>query len=655
MGGLAERRSEPASRTPNRIRFALERFILRGLGYRLLLAAAIVTAVALVAGALVTTFDPELSQPGDAVWWAFLRLTDPGYLGDDEGIARRAISTVVTVLGYLLFLGLLIAILTQWLNQLIERLESGTTPVALSDHVIVLGWSHRTPTIVRELLQTRRRVERFLARHGARELRIVILAEEVDAALWADLRQRLGGLWNDRQIVLRSGSPLRLDHLERIAFRDAAVLILPGADHAEANPDAVDAKTVKTLMAVSRHAGEAGAIPPLAVAEIFDGRRAGVGRRAYAGDVELLAADEIIGRLIAQSVRQRGLCGVYSELLTLNVGNTIFVRPLEGDTGIRFGDLQGAFPRAIPLGLIRSADQQVVLDPDSETPLADGDLLVLLARRYADCERQVAQPPAGARPPAPNPRPALERGRRILILGWNRKVPALLREFARYGARTFEIDVVSSTPVDEREKLLERHEVGDRHDGVRHVEVSYTRPGVLERLEARTYDNIVVLASERLADEDQADATSVVAYLMLRGLLPEEGPRPDVFVELLDEENLFLFDAHREDVIASPLVVSYLLSQVTLRRELGAIFTELTRPWGAQIVLQPAAEYLETASPAGFTDLERAAAARGEIALGLRIAQRELLLNPDRDARWNLSESDEVVILTCFAEGSEVR
>ena len=164
--------------------------------------------------------DPEFSEAEDGVWWAFLRLTDPGYLGDDEGLARRTISTVVTVLGYVLFLGLLIAILTQWLNQLIARLESGVTPVSLSDHVIVLGWSQRTPTIVQELLRTRKRVERFLARQGARELRIVILAERVDATLIADLRERLGALWNDRQVLLRSGSPLRLEHLERVALRE---------------------------------------------------------------------------------------------------------------------------------------------------------------------------------------------------------------------------------------------------------------------------------------------------------------------------------------------------------------------------------------------------------------------------------------------------
>jgi Mn-dependent DtxR family transcriptional regulator len=102
--------------------------------------------------------------------------------------------------------------------------------------VIVLGWSHRTPTIVQELLRTRERVERFLARHGARKLRIVILAERVDAALTAQLRERLGALWNDRQVLLRSGSPLRLEHLERVALQEAAVLILPGADHATPRP-----------------------------------------------------------------------------------------------------------------------------------------------------------------------------------------------------------------------------------------------------------------------------------------------------------------------------------------------------------------------------------------------------------------------------------
>jgi hypothetical protein len=47
----------------------------------------------------------------------------------------------------------------------------------------------------------------------------VILAERVDEALHQELRERLGALWNDRQVLLRSGTPLRIEHLERVAFR----------------------------------------------------------------------------------------------------------------------------------------------------------------------------------------------------------------------------------------------------------------------------------------------------------------------------------------------------------------------------------------------------------------------------------------------------
>ena len=97
---LADSMSAHKAGLAARIRFQLERWIVRGLHYRLALAALLVTSVALLAGELVFLFAPGESGVSDAIWWAFLRLTDPGYLGDDEGLATRTISTAVTVLGY---------------------------------------------------------------------------------------------------------------------------------------------------------------------------------------------------------------------------------------------------------------------------------------------------------------------------------------------------------------------------------------------------------------------------------------------------------------------------------------------------------------------------------------------------------------------------
>jgi hypothetical protein len=231
--------------------------------------------------------------------------------------------------------------------------------------------------------------------------------------------------------------------------------------------------------------------------------------------------------------------------------------------------------------------------------------------------------------------------------------PALLQEFARYGSDAFEVDVVSLTPLQRREDALARHGAARASDQVRQIEAGFSDPAVLQGLEPGRYDNIVVLASEWQAEEEQADAITVVTHRMLRGLLPEEGRRPEILVELNDEENQFLFRREQEDVIVSPVWVSYLLSQVALRRELAAVFEELSRPWGAQIVFRPAFEALGAKEPVRFEELERAAAARGEIALGLRLRggpDAGLALNPDRETEWTLADGDEVVVLTSHSD-----
>ena len=102
-----------------------------------------------------------------------------------------------------------------------------------------------------------------------------------------------------------------------------------------------------------------------------------------------------------------------------------------------------------------------------------------------------------------------------------------------------------------------------------------------------------------------------------------------------------------------PLLVSYLLSQVALRRDLAAVFAELSRPQGPQIVLEPVQQYLATSQPVRLEDLERAATARQEIALGLRRARSpgaDLELDPDRETEWSLGSGDEVVVLRSYLE-----
>jgi hypothetical protein len=177
----------------------------------LLIIAFLIVLISVTAGILAYIFTSGFENIGKSTWWAFLRLSDPGYLGDDEGVLLRTVSTVVTILGYVVFMGALIAIMTQWLHRTMRKLESGLT--------------------------------------------------------------------------LRSGTSLRVEHLQRVDFMNAAVIILLGTDFTSEGSEVVDTRVVKTLMTISNHAIQRGiGDPPLVVAEIFDARKIMVAKAAYQGE-----------------------------------------------------------------------------------------------------------------------------------------------------------------------------------------------------------------------------------------------------------------------------------------------------------------------------------------------------------------------------------
>lgn len=103
-------------RIVDRIKFIVERQLVKGAGFQLLVVGCFIALISLIGGLLVVLPQAgEFESPGHAIWWAFLRLTDPGYLGDDVGTWQRIVSTLLTIMGYVVFMGTLVAILTRWL------------------------------------------------------------------------------------------------------------------------------------------------------------------------------------------------------------------------------------------------------------------------------------------------------------------------------------------------------------------------------------------------------------------------------------------------------------------------------------------------------------------------------------------------------------
>lgn len=638
----------------SRFTYWMERSFVRGAQYRLLLIAAALGLISMAGGVLVVVLGSGFDDLGDATWWAFLRLSDPGYLGDDEGTVNRTVSTILTVLGYVVFLGALVAVMTQWLNARMERLEMGLTPVARDGHILVLGWTNRTDSIVRELLMSKDRVRRFLRRHGTGGLHIVVMAEKVDASLAQDLRDAVGEVWDENDVTLRSGNPLRMEHLTRVDHLNAAVIIVPGAEFDGGGTARTDAHMLKTLLSLksdpdptsTRQAAEL----PLVVAEIFDTRKIEIARGAYPGSLQIVSSDAVVGRLLAQNVRHPRLSHVYHELLTHEGGSEIYIREHPELDGKPFSSLAAAFPRSIVLGVIRGDPDRYVahLNPGGDFYVEASDRFVHLAQKYSDTARTgpVEGEPAERGEPTAAELPNVDRS--VLILGWNHKVPALIREFATYPGERFRVRILSTVAATRRKKAIGRYDIPAAMSEIEHIEGDYTDIADLRRASPSDHDTVLVVGSDRTGSEEEADARTIVGSLLLEQL---DVPHPSMqtIVELLDPDNVRLIGTARGEVIISSMIVSHMLVHVALRPELGAVFGELFTAGGSEITFQPVDAYRQETSPGEITfgEVRRVAFARGEIALGFQLGPRarDLRLNPASDTAAGTDGSHRVVTL----------
>ena len=640
-------------RLKNRLKFQIEQLLLRGAHARLLFIASLVGIVAIGGGLLVQATDAPFDDNNMAIWWAFLRLTDPGYLGDDAGLERRVISTTLTVLGYVLFMGSLIAIMTQWLNQKIRNFESGLTPIVRRNHILVLGWTNRTPAIVEELMRSEGRVRRFLQLHGARGLHVVILSEDVSLERTMELRRALGPLWAARKITFRSGIPLRMEHLERVDFRNASVIILPGADFAYGSADESDTLIIKTVLSIANQQGARRSQPlPLLVTELFDPSKIFMAQKAYQGILEILATDVFITRCMAQNVRHPGLSYLFHEILSHRQGNSIYIRTFESFAGARFWELAGACPKAILLGIVRPHRERFlsILNPSEDLILESGDRLVFLSQTYQDCEipkdfSSEQSPPPPQPPSRERSQIQIERKRRILILGWNHKVARLIDELDDYLLEHFEISTLSLKPTVDREIELAQQGIDQGRVTVNHYEGDLTSLSDLEAAHPSSYDNVVMFGNDWLETQEKSDARTITGHLVLKNILEGYAQEPRILVDLMDANNIGLFEEENTEVLVTPVMASHVLAQVALRRELNAVYAELFGATGAEICFRSVMDYNIADKKIRFGALKAIAADRGEITLGIRLKNSSIELNPAQEKTYILQEQDDLIVL----------
>ena len=592
--------------------------------------AVFVTAAAAVVVAADLAPKPEEGEaPGlvGTIWSALMHAMDAGTVaGDGGGRAYLAVMFAVT-LGGIFIVSILVGLITNGIQDRIEKLRKGRSLVCEEDHTAIIGWSPQVFSIIEELVIANR------SRPGAA---IAILADKDKVEMEDEIRDKCGSLSGTR-VVCRTGSPIDPTDLAIIRPEAArSIIVLAPED------DDPDSHVIKALLALVRGL-DRGAGKGHVVAEIRDRRNLEAAKLVGAGQAQLVCTEDILSRITVQTCLQSGLSAIYTELLDFG-GDEIYMKSEPSLAGKPFGDALHAYESSSVIGLLTEAGEVRLLPPldlkigkgDKIIAVAEDDSTLALGKPVAFEEGLIATAPERQRKPE-----------RVLVLGWNGRAPRILLELDQYVAPGSTVTVVA-----EGESVS--GELDEIRGLVSNVTITGTRGSttdrrLLDRL-AADFDHVVTLSYSDDLPPQKADARTLVTLLHLRDIESKRGESFSIVSEMLDVRNRALAEvAQPDDFIVSDKLVSLLLAQISENAHLAAVFEDLFDPEGAEIYLKPASDYVVTGKPVKFATVVEAARRRGEIALGFLSAARPAAerthVNPKKGHVATFAEADKVIVI----------
>jgi voltage-gated potassium channel Kch len=554
---------------------------------------------------------------GEDFWQSMLRVLDSGTFASDVQWPVRIVALIVTLSG-IFIASALIGVISTGFEQRLEALRRGRSPVIEHGHTLILGWSPRVFSIVRELV---------VANESQRRPAIVILAEGEKTVLEDEIYARVGDLRGTR-LVLRTGDPSSPQDLERVAVGSARSIVVLADEAGDG-----DAGAVKAALAV--HSMVAAATVPIVV-ELAAERTAAALVAACGSRVVPVHADDIIAKVAAQACYQAGLGAVYRELLDFD-GDEIYTAAAGEAAGLRFGELVLAYDGCTLLGVQRE-DGSLALCPDMSLTVGAGDSLLLVAEDDSAIlfggltEGGFEEAPASsglavAKAPVS----------RLLIIGWSDLGQRIIRSLDAVMSRSVSIRIVVDPAVVEAATVVVP-------GGKMSVEVVADH-GVSDAADGG-YDQVFVLGYRGHLRASDADARTLLTLVTLNRTFESVDDPPRVVAEIIESRTVPIAAATGvDDFVVSDELASLLISQLAENPALASVFDELFAEGGPTITMQAAIPYL-SAGEHPWGSIVLAARSHGDVALGFRNAGEPVVVNPRHSRSITVDDETDLIVLT---------
>ena len=597
--------------------------------------------VVLIAGAVIsiTGFVQEGETAGrlsfgEATWESLMRTLDSGTMGDDTGTGFRAVMLFVT-LGGIFVVSTLVGVLSNGIEDQMERLRKGRSIVLESNHTLVLGWSPQIFTILNELMT---------ANENQHKARIVVLADKDKVEMEDEIRERVEVKGRTR-IICRNGSPIDPTDLEIANPHQAKSIIVLPPENSDPDTD-----VIKTVLAITNNPKRRKE-PYHVVTQIRNEKNMDVLRIVGAGDtVQAVVTGDLIARVVAQTSRQSGLSVVYTELMDFG-GDEIYFKQEDALIGKTYGDALLAYEDSSVMG-IRKADGRILLNPAMDTRIESGDQIFALSADDDTIRLSgLSVPSVNEAVIRSNATPIQAKPEKCLILGWNRSGVTIVHELDNYVTKGSHVTVVADIYNIEKQIIAQGGKLINQKLVVQEGET--TDRDLLDDLNIQDYDHVIVLAYSTV-EPQEADAKTLVTLLHLRDMAEKDETPFSIVSEMLDLRNRELAEATQvDDFIVSDHLVSLMMSQLSENAELYDVFTDIFDPEGSEIYLKPVRDYVATGQPVNFYTVVEAARKRGETAIGYRITAEVtdsaksygVHTNPKKSEHVTFTPEDKIIVI----------
>ncbi|MCB9760486.1 MAG: NAD-binding protein [Alphaproteobacteria bacterium] len=236
----------------------------------------------------------------------------------------------------------------------------------LREHVVVCGWNHAGPALIRELFGP-----------GTSPSQAVVIITETDG-MPADLPE--DGVRPEHVYHLQ-GDYTRVEVLEQAGITRASCAILLTDHELPRAPNDQDARTVLAALTIERLAPEI-----FCCAQLNDRQHEALLRMA--GVEEIIVGDWFTGVILGSVGRNQGLVAVLTDILTTQRGDAFHkVKVPRRAAGRTVGELHVELKRdrdAILVSIERKGPDgrpQVTVNPPWAFPLQEGDVLVIIAKK----------------------------------------------------------------------------------------------------------------------------------------------------------------------------------------------------------------------------------------------------------------------------------